>query len=78
MLRRIWNPVKSLRWSIFVKIVNGLLFSQINSIINVQLGSKFASVAFLWMGFNCLKATEPLREDSLLFTTQFSEVLGTH
>ena len=26
---------------------------------------------FLWMGFNCLKATEPLRRDSLLFTIQF-------
>ena len=25
---------------------------------------------FLWMGFNCLKATEPVRGDSLLFTTQ--------
>ena len=24
---------------------------------------------FLWMEFNCLKTTEPLREDSLLFTT---------
>ena len=24
----------------------------------------------LWMGFICLKATEPLRGDSLLFTTQ--------
>ena len=23
---------------------------------------------FLWMGFNCLNATEPLREDRLLFT----------
>ena len=25
---------------------------------------------FLWMGFNCLKATEPLRGDSLLFTSR--------
>ena len=32
---------------------------------------------FLWMGFNCLKATEPLRGDSLLFTIQFSGVPGT-
>ena len=33
---------------------------------------------FLWMGFNCLKATEPLRGYSLLFTTQSPEVPGTH
>ena len=33
---------------------------------------------FLWMGLNCLKATEPLRKDSLLFPTQSPEVPGTH
>ena len=33
---------------------------------------------FLQMGFNCLKATEPLRGDSLLFTTQFPGFPGTH
>ena len=33
---------------------------------------------FLWMGFNSLKATEPLRQDSLLFTTQSPGVPGTH
>ena len=27
---------------------------------------------FLWMGFNCLKATD------LLFTTKFPEICGTH
>ena len=30
------------------------------------------------MGFNCLKATEPLQEDNLLFTTQSPGILGTH
>ena len=30
------------------------------------------------MGFNCLKATEPLRTDSLLFTTQSPGVPGTY
>ena len=30
------------------------------------------------MGFICLKATEPLKEDSLLFTTKFPEIPGTH
>ena len=33
---------------------------------------------FLWMGFNCLKATEPLRGDNLLFTARSSGVPGTH
>ena len=33
---------------------------------------------FLWMGFNCLKATEPLRGVALLFTTKFPEIPGTH
>ena len=33
---------------------------------------------FLWMGFNCLKTTEPLRGDSLLFNTQSPGVLGTY
>ena len=30
------------------------------------------------MAFNCLKTTEPLREDSLLFILQFPGVPGTH
>ena len=32
---------------------------------------------FLWMGFNCLKAAEPLWDGSLLFITKFPEILGT-
>ena len=30
------------------------------------------------MGYNCLKATEPLQGGSLLFTIQFPEIPGTH
>ena len=33
---------------------------------------------FLSTGFNCLTATEPLRGGSLLFTTKFPEIPGTH
>ena len=29
---------------------------------------------FLWMGFNCLKPTEPLGGDSSLFTTMFKGI----
>ena len=32
----------------------------------------------LWMGFNCLKATEAIPEDSLLFTTHPTVVPDTH
>ena len=32
----------------------------------------------LWMGFNCLKATDSLRGGSLLFTTKSPEIPGTH
>ena len=30
---------------------------------------------FLWMGFNCLKPTEPLRRGTLLFTTKLLSIL---
>ena len=32
---------------------------------------------FLWMGFNCLTATEPLQGDDLTFTTNYPGVSGT-
>ena len=35
-------------------------------------------MAPLWMGFNCLKATEPLRGDSLLFTAKPPGGPSTH
>ena len=35
-------------------------------------------VAFLWMGINCLKGTEPLQGDSLLCTAKFPDIPGTH
>ena len=31
---------------------------------------------FLWMGFNCLKATEPLRGGTLVFTTKLTSILS--
>ena len=33
---------------------------------------------FLWIGFNCLKVTEPLQGDILLFTTKNLGIPGTH
>ena len=32
----------------------------------------------LWMEYNCFKTTDPLPSDSLLFTTKFQGVPGTH
>ena len=33
---------------------------------------------FSWIGFSWLKATEPLLGDSLVFTSKFPEIPGTH
>ena len=33
---------------------------------------------FLWMGFDCLKGTQPLQGDSLLFTTRCQGGPWTH
>ena len=71
-----------------------MAFLQRDSIIYVWLGSKCTSVACkeerkklsyiknvmapLWTGFNCLKAAEPLRGDSLVFKTQPPGVPGTY
>ena len=33
---------------------------------------------FLWIGFNCLKATVPVQRDRLFFTTKYSEGPGSH
>ena len=33
---------------------------------------------FLWTGFNCFKAAEPIQRDSFLFTTRFSGVPAAH
>ena len=35
-------------------------------------------VPFYGLGFNCLKAREPHRGGSLLFTTKFPEIPGTY
>ena len=32
----------------------------------------------VWMGFNCLKATESLQGDSLFFTTKSPGISGSH
>ena len=38
----------------------------------------FKDFMVLFMEFNCLKVSKPVREDSLLFAIQFPRVSGTH
>ena len=42
------------------------------------LTQKIFTAIFSWMGFNYLKATEPIQEGSFLFITKSSEIPGTH
>ena len=49
--------------------------SLMSSFLSSKLKKKLSG-PFIWMGFNCLKATEPLRGDSWLFTIQFPGVRG--
>ena len=48
------------------------LFHSVEKLLKILFG------LFLLMGFNCLKATEPLQGNSLLFTTKFLKISGTH
>ena len=51
------------------------------SVYHVQFKTYFKKELyrpFLWMKFNCLKATEPLRGDSLLFITRSPGLPGAH
>ena len=47
-------------------------------VILVVCGESDYTSGTAWMGFNCFKATEALRGDSLLFITRFPGVHGTH
>ena len=49
-------------------VLNAALFPVNNKERNILHEKLYGP--FLWMGFNCLKATEPLRGVSFLFTTQ--------
>ena len=48
------------------------------SLVIISCSKKKLYGPFLWMGFNCLKDTEPLWRKSLLFTTKSPGVLATH
>ena len=55
---------------------------------NISFSENFADILmnnkkklygpFSWIVFNCFKATEPLRGESLLFTIQSPRFSGTH
>ena len=44
----------------------------------IFLGGRGLHCPFLWVGINCLKATESLWGDNLLFPAKFPEIPGTH
>ena len=58
-------------------VLNMLVSSVKNKETNYTKNLKICG-ALLRMRFNCLKATEPLWGDSLLFTAQSPEVHNTH
>ena len=51
-----------------------LVKSNLSHKLNIKKNKLYGP--FLWIGFNCLKATEPLRGDRLLFNVQFPGILG--
>ena len=55
--------------------VNIICSKHLSRFILISLKKKLNSY-FLWLGFICLKATEPLRGDSLLFTTKSPGVMS--
>ena len=47
------------------------------NVSNIFLKNNFISYSpFLWMGFKCLKAIEPLRGGTLFFTTNLLSILS--
>ena len=60
---------------LLVQIHSSDLFFWLGFIYCVNFLKKKPYGPFLWMGFNCLKATEPLRGDNLLFTFKLPSIL---
>ena len=59
------------------KICRFTIFMKLQFSSDVPLKKKLFGL-FLWMRFCCLKAAEPLRGGSLLFTAKFPEIPGTY
>ena len=66
-----------LLWIIFLQVDLSLCVNKFLHNFTLKKKKKLYGL-FLWMGLNCLKAIEPLRGDSLLFTTRSPGVSGTH
>ena len=60
---------------LLVQIRSSDLFLWLDFIYRVNFFKKHYGT-FLWMGFNCFKATEPLRGGTLLFTTKLQSTLS--
>ena len=72
-----WRPIL-LTWKIEVSRISVLLDrNYITKYLTFCYLKHFKLYGpYLWIGFNCLKATEPLWGGSLLFTTQFPQIPG--
>ena len=77
--------VNDLLFSQKSSIINAPLGSKYTSVTCKKIKRKLSYMKnlklygpFLWMGLNSLKATQPLQEDSLLFSTQSPGVPGTY
>ena len=71
----LWRPVReTLSWHLNIWKVK---FDYFKNEKSFQSEIKLYD-PFLWVGFICLKATEPLWADSLLFTIKCPEISGTH
>ena len=74
-----------IRWFLFLfhlefkyKKHSNRLYSGQCDISSILFKKKKLYGPFLWTWLNCLKSTEPLQGDSLLFITEFQEILCTH
>ena len=77
--KKLGNDLKlSLLLWIFFLQVRFKFMCEWNSCITLLFLKKKLYGPFLWMGFKCLKATEPLRGDNLLFTTRCLGGPSTH
>ena len=81
-----------LRWTSKIYTQTGFIFDSLQSFeLSLMILKAFSALwsikaecnnklygPFLWMRFDCLKATEPLWGSNSLFTRKFPEILGTH
>ena len=64
--------IRIIEWSVLLLLCS----STMSKLRKTFLFLKHKCAYLFWVGFNCLKVTESLRGDSLIFTTQSQEILA--